>query len=81
MTDPYGSGVGITGDKPGEHPEHLLGMAHFQPVRQVVQLARELYPDLKVAGPSSIRRGVLAACLAMGRTNAASLASICSSHR
>lgn len=68
VTDPYGSGVGITGDKPGEHPEHLLGMGTFQPVRQVVQLARELYPDLKVAG-TIINPGEACsqACLAMAQ--------------
>lgn len=50
VTDPFNAGVGITGDGPGQHPDHLLGIGTFQPVRQTVQLAKQLYPALKTLG-------------------------------
>lgn len=50
VTDPFNAGVGISGDGPGQHPDHLIGVGTFQPVRQTVQLAKQLYPALKTLG-------------------------------
>lgn len=50
VTDPYGSGVGISGPKPNEHPPHLVGVGTFQPVESTFQLARKLNPALAKVG-------------------------------
>jgi ABC-type uncharacterized transport system substrate-binding protein len=50
VTDPYGTGVGISGPEPHEHPPYLLGIGTFQPVRQSFVLARELNPGLRRVG-------------------------------
>ncbi len=50
VTDPYGTGVGITGPAPHEHPPYMAGIGTFQPVRQSFILARELNPNLRRIG-------------------------------
>ncbi|MDR4988521.1 MAG: ABC transporter substrate-binding protein [Bacteroidales bacterium] len=50
VTDPYGTGVGITGPEPHEHPPYMAGIGTFQPVRQSFILARELNPALRRVG-------------------------------
>lgn len=50
VTDPYGSGVGITGAGPGDHPAHLVGIGTFQPVAAAFTLAREMNPALRRVG-------------------------------
>ncbi len=50
VTDPYGTGVGITGPEPHEHPPYLAGIGTFQPVRQSFILAKELNPNLRRVG-------------------------------
>lgn len=50
VTDPYGSGVGITGSGPDEHPPHLVGIGTFQPVEKTFEIARQMKPDLKKVG-------------------------------
>lgn len=50
VTDPYGSGVGITGPEPHQHPPHLLGIGTFQPVVSSFLLAQEMNPALKKVG-------------------------------
>ncbi len=50
VTDPYGTGVGISGPEPHQHPPHMVGIGTFQPVRQSFILARELNPDLQKVG-------------------------------
>lgn len=50
VTDPYGTGVGITGPEPHEHPTYMVGIGTFQPVRQSFLLARELNPGLRRVG-------------------------------
>ncbi len=50
VTDPYISGVGITGIEPHQHPEHLVGMGTFQPVEKVFDIAKKMNPDLKRVG-------------------------------
>lgn len=47
VTDPFAAGVGI---EKGSHPPHLAGIGTFQPVRETLQLAKKLNPELKVLG-------------------------------
>ena len=50
VTDPYGSGIGITGPEPGQHPAHLVGIGTFQPVAHTFTIARQMSPALKRVG-------------------------------
>ena len=50
VTDPFISGVGITGPKAGDHPAHLVGIGTFQPVEGIFRIAREMNPGLKKVG-------------------------------
>ncbi|MBN1404690.1 MAG: ABC transporter substrate-binding protein [Opitutales bacterium] len=50
VTDPYGSGVGISGPLPEEHPPHMVGIGTFQPVENAFRIARQMNPELKTVG-------------------------------
>jgi len=50
VTDPYASGVGITGPAANQHPKHLVGIGTFQPVEKAFETARQMNPDLKKVG-------------------------------
>ncbi len=50
VTDPFVSGVGITGPGKDQHPAHLTGIGTFQPVEKAFRIAREMKPDLKKVG-------------------------------
>lgn len=50
VTDPYVSGVGITGTAPNQHPKHLVGIGTFQPVEDAFEIAKKMNPDLKKVG-------------------------------
>lgn len=50
VTDPYGTGVGITGSLPNQHPPYLTGIGTFQPVKGAFQILRELHPTIKRVG-------------------------------
>ncbi|HPJ83029.1 MAG TPA: ABC transporter substrate-binding protein [Bacteroidales bacterium] len=50
VTDPYVSGVGITGTEPDQHPPHLVGIGTFQPVEETFALMKQIKPDLKKVG-------------------------------
>jgi len=50
VTDPYGTGVGITGVEPGQHPPYMAGIGTFQPVKRAFQVLRELQPAIKKVG-------------------------------
>jgi ABC-type uncharacterized transport system substrate-binding protein len=50
VTDPYGSGVGIAGPKPDQHPAHLVGVGTFQPVEHAIRIARQMNPELRQIG-------------------------------
>lgn len=50
VTDPFSSGVGITGGKPDQHPPHLVGIGTFQPVEKAFDIARTMNPNLKKVG-------------------------------
>ncbi len=50
VTDPFGTGVGITGPEPHQHPSYIAGVGTFQPVEQSIRIAYEMNPDLKRLG-------------------------------
>lgn len=50
VTDPYGTGVGITGPGADQHPPYLAGVGTFQPVKRAFRIARELYPRIRKIG-------------------------------
>ncbi len=50
VTDPYGSGVAITGTAPNEHPAHLVGIGTFQPVTNAFAIAQKMCPQLRRIG-------------------------------
>ncbi len=50
VTDPYGSGVNISGPAPDQHPPHLVGVGTFQPVENAFIIAKRMYPDMKRVG-------------------------------
>jgi putative ABC transport system substrate-binding protein len=50
VTDPYVSGVGITGTGGDQHPKHLVGIGTFQPVEKAFETARQMNPSLKKVG-------------------------------
>jgi len=50
VTDPFVSGVGITGTDPSQHPKHLVGIGTFQPVEMAFEIAKKMKPDLKKVG-------------------------------
>jgi ABC-type uncharacterized transport system substrate-binding protein len=50
VTDPYGTGVGITGDKENEHPPYMTGIGTFQPVKNAFKIAKQLNPKIKKIG-------------------------------
>jgi len=50
VTDPYGTGVGITGPEPDQHPPYMAGIGTFQPVKSAIRIAHEMNPGLKRLG-------------------------------
>jgi len=50
VTDPFACGVGLKREDPADHPPYLAGIGTFQPVRETLRLAKQLYPGLKVVG-------------------------------
>jgi ABC-type uncharacterized transport system substrate-binding protein len=50
VTDPYGTGVGISGPEPDQHPAYMTGIGTFQPVKSTIRLARTMNPALKRLG-------------------------------
>lgn len=50
VTDPYGTGVGITGIEPDQHPANMCGIGTFQPVESAFKIIHELQPKLKKVG-------------------------------
>lgn len=50
VTDPFVSGVGITGTAPDQHPKHLVGIGTFQPVEEAFDIAKKMNPNLKKVG-------------------------------
>jgi putative ABC transport system substrate-binding protein len=50
VADPSVAGVGISHDKPLDHPRNLVGIGSFLPVADSFQIAREMFPGLKRVG-------------------------------
>ena len=50
VADPSVAGVGISHDKPLDHPPNLVGIGSFLPVADSFQIAREMFPGLKKVG-------------------------------
>jgi ABC-type uncharacterized transport system substrate-binding protein len=50
VTDPYGTGVGITGKNPSDHPPYMAGIGTFQPVKAAFRIIRELNPQIRKVG-------------------------------
>lgn len=50
VADPFGAGVGISRENPLDHPPHLVGIGSFIPVRPAFELARQMFPNLKIVG-------------------------------
>lgn len=50
VTDPVGTGIGITGPGADQHPPYLAGIGTFQPVKRAFQVARQLNPSIKKIG-------------------------------
>ncbi len=50
VADPFGSGVGLKRDAPLDHPPHFVGIGSLLPMAPVIELAAQLYPDLKSIG-------------------------------
>jgi ABC-type uncharacterized transport system substrate-binding protein len=50
ITDPHGTGAGITGPEPDQHPPHMAGVGTFQPVESAIRIAHEMNPELHRLG-------------------------------
>jgi len=50
VSDPSATGVGVSKDKPLDHPAWLAGYGTMQPVEPAFKIAREMKPDLKRVG-------------------------------
>jgi putative ABC transport system substrate-binding protein len=50
VADPSVAGVGISHDKPLDHPRNLVGIGSFLPVADSFQIARQMFPGLKRVG-------------------------------
>lgn len=50
VTDPYGTGTGISGSKPNEHPPYMAGIGTFQPVNAAFRILRSLNTKIKTVG-------------------------------
>lgn len=50
VTDPYSSGVGITGPNAEDHPPYMAGIGTFQPVENVFRLAKTMNSSLSRVG-------------------------------
>lgn len=50
VADPAVAGVGISHDKPLDHPRNLVGIGSFLPVAESFRIAREMFPGLKSVG-------------------------------
>jgi ABC-type uncharacterized transport system substrate-binding protein len=74
VTDPYASGVGITGSAASQHPLHLVGIGTFQPVEKAFEIAKKMKPDLKKVGTAWCTSETCSeACVRLARKKCAEL--------
>lgn len=52
VADPAAAGIGIDMSKPYAHAPNLVGIGSFMPVDKAFNLARQMYPNLKIVGVS-----------------------------
>src|SRR6267142_44952 len=50
VADPAVAGVGISYDKPLDHPRNLVGIGSLLPVGEAFGIARDMFPGLKRVG-------------------------------
>lgn len=50
VTDPMGTGVGITGVNPDQHPEYMAGVGTFQPVSEAFRILKQINPKIRKVG-------------------------------
>ena len=50
VADPAVAGVGISHDRPLDHPRNLVGIGSFVPVEDAFRIARQMFPGLKTVG-------------------------------
>src|SRR5437867_6061156 len=50
VADPFSAGIGVSRERPMDHPPHLTGIGTFMPVASNFQLARRMFPGLKTLG-------------------------------
>jgi ABC-type uncharacterized transport system substrate-binding protein len=50
VTDPYGTGAGISGKNSSDHPPYMAGIGTFQPVEATFRIIRELNPQIRKVG-------------------------------
>ena len=50
VADPFSAGIGVSRERPMDHPPHLTGIGTFMPVASNFQLARRMFPGLKTVG-------------------------------
>lgn len=74
VTDPYGTGVGITGPAADQHPPYMAGVGTFQPVEAAFRILRELNPTIRKVGVVwNPGEQCSEACLLIARTISAEL--------
>lgn len=74
VTDPFACGVGLRREDPADHAPHLAGIGTFQPVRETLRLAKQLYPGLKVVGTVwNPAESCSEACVRLAKTTAKEL--------
>src|SRR5438093_5654630 len=50
VADPFSAGIGVSRERPMDHPPHLTGIGTFMPVASNFELARRMFPGLKTVG-------------------------------
>jgi len=50
MADPFSAGIGVSRERPMDHPPQLVGIGTFMPVASNFEMARRMFPGLKTVG-------------------------------
>lgn len=74
VADPFSAGVGISREKPSQHPRHLTGIGIMPPVENTFRLARQIFPSLKRVGVAwNLAESNSEACVRLARKVCAEL--------
>ena len=49
-TDPFGAGIGVSRERPLDHPPYLAGVGSNSPIRELFQMIKRIKPELKRIG-------------------------------